>query len=639
SSKRRGEHLANTCIPVVTKQPYSSPPYIPSPISSSATPHSGPGSASSQYLQLPLSSGEQHCDGLADHGNYAVPPPHPRPLIPSSEDTHFSGSGDYDNAPLKVLETSARNRQPWDGNSESMNSGPITTTTTTTTTSVSEMQVSEYIAWRNERLGNRSSSLPGPTIRPGHDDNHSSTERLHPAQSEDELSAGSGSPHSRRRKMGGNITPSSTSSRNQSPRTVGTEARLRHAATPRKNNRNSANLGSSSLQEELFRLINPDYISDSECIGSNLGNQNHSGERPRAYTVSHVGGTGSQGSRSNNSSLDRVSIKSGGAVSNSGGINTSITPGAGSQSDMIPLNNNNDNVSTNVNSSSTQSHQPQFSAQNVMPVNGTCTALPSLSVMPHGHTYPNFPVGPLSNQNIGHNHKQHNSTGENNNNSSSHQQQQRGDAPEVVVLTARPATVISNSSATSSPAPTTDQSRPTVVASSDSRIQTSDNRGQPLIGDRNTSGLPNLNEPGSSGVVSNNLNNVEDEWTSLVNTATAAIKKSGDLLATHPSPPLTNASLPIPTTAPQTQNTQPFIPPSLQPTAQRSVEENSDPSLVDRVAVLERALLAEQQRSEQLVDEVGQLRTENRKLQEDSRAAAQQLHQFTEWFFNTIDKT
>lgn len=63
------------------------------------------------------------------------------------------------------------------------------------------------------------------------------------------------------------------------------------------------------------------------------------------------------------------------------------------------------------------------------------------------------------------------------------------------------------------------------------------------------------------------------------------------------------------------------------------------PILQDRVAQLERRLAAEQQRSEQLEDEVSQLRNENRKLQEDSRAAAQQLHQFTEWFFNTIDKT
>lgn len=61
--------------------------------------------------------------------------------------------------------------------------------------------------------------------------------------------------------------------------------------------------------------------------------------------------------------------------------------------------------------------------------------------------------------------------------------------------------------------------------------------------------------------------------------------------------------------------------------------------LQDRLVQLERQLAAEQQRSEQLEDEVSQLRTENRKLQEDSRAAAQQLHQFTEWFFNTIDKT
>lgn len=650
SSKRRGDHFESPSNPVGTNQAYvSPPPYYPATSILSNTSHSGPGSTSSQYLQLPLSSpagGEQLGDGLADHCNYAVPPPHPRPLLTTSEDTHFSGLGDYDNAPLKVLETTARNRQPWDVNSESMNS--VSITTTSTTTSVSEMQVSEYIAWRNERLGNRSSSLPGPV------ENHSSTERLHPAHSEDELSASSGSPNSRRRKFGGNITPSSTSSRNQSPRTVGTEARLRHAATPRKNNRNSANLGSSSLQEELFRLINPDYISDSECIGSNLGNLNNSGDRPRAYTVSHCGGPGSQGSRSNNSSLDRVSIKSGGAISNSGG--TTTTPGAGSQCETIAVNNNDDIGSTNLNYSPAISQPPQFAVQNATPAHVSGTAPPSLSAMPHGHSYSNLPVSALPNQNVGINSKHLPNTNEIINNTGNNQhQQQQSDAPEVVVLTARPATVISNSSNTSSPAPTAEQNRhstvptadpnrPTAVAVNDTRSTKLDTRGQQTIGDRNSSILSNANDPGLS--VSSK---VDEEWTSLVNTATAAIQKSGDLLAaqprdllaTHPQPSTNKPMAPsIPAASAQTQNTQPFTPTNLQQTAQRTtIEATSDQSLVERVAVLERALIAEQQRSEHLVDEVGQLRTENRKLQEDSRAAAQQLHQFTEWFFNTIDKT
>lgn len=68
----------------------------------------------------------------------------------------------------------------------------------------------------------------------------------------DELSASS-SPGMRR---GGTLTPSSTGSRNHSPRPRDTgEARLRPSRNP---NRNSANLTNSTLQEDLIRLITPD---------------------------------------------------------------------------------------------------------------------------------------------------------------------------------------------------------------------------------------------------------------------------------------------------------------------------------------------------------------------------------------------
>ncbi|XP_011504382.1 PREDICTED: signal-induced proliferation-associated 1-like protein 1 [Ceratosolen solmsi marchali] len=74
--------------------------------------------------------------------------------------------------------------------------------------------------------------------------------------SEDELSNGSGnvSPRLRRankHRTGGNMTPSSTGSRNQSPRPK---------SGARNSHRNSANLTSSTLQEDLMKLINPDYI-------------------------------------------------------------------------------------------------------------------------------------------------------------------------------------------------------------------------------------------------------------------------------------------------------------------------------------------------------------------------------------------
>lgn len=86
--------------------------------------------------------------------------------------------------------------------------------------------------------------------------------------SEDELSNGSGSVSPRLRRAskhrGGNRTPSSGGSRNQSPRP---KPGMRNA------HRNSANLTSSTLQEDLMRLINPDYIADdSQIINNNLVN-------------------------------------------------------------------------------------------------------------------------------------------------------------------------------------------------------------------------------------------------------------------------------------------------------------------------------------------------------------------------------
>lgn len=86
--------------------------------------------------------------------------------------------------------------------------------------------------------------------------------------SEDELSNGSGnvSPRLRRanKHRGGNRTPSSSSSRNQSPRP---KPGIRNP------HRNSANLTSSTLQEDLMRLINPDYIADdNQIINNNLVN-------------------------------------------------------------------------------------------------------------------------------------------------------------------------------------------------------------------------------------------------------------------------------------------------------------------------------------------------------------------------------
>lgn len=523
-------------------------------------------------------------DALGDNANYAVPPPNPRPLHVNPEDgSHFAGSGDYDNAPLRI--DNQRMKQITDV--------PVLTTTIAPAAGpISQGQVNEYIAWRNERLnGNvRSSSLPNNNARlPGQEENHSSSERLYPTRSEDELSGSSGSPISKRRVKGGNTTPSSASSRNQSPRTVGTEARLRQAATPRKNShRNSANLGSSSLQEELFRLINPDYISDVE---STLSKENTIADRPRAYSVSlgvpgNVAGSSAQGNQgNNNSSLDRLSLKSG-------------------------------------SSSSSSDKQNQLQISSCKPNAVSHNQGPIVPTQCGGGHYRNYQSG-------GNVQQQHTTTPPPTNSCGSQNSSSRTEVPEVVVLTARPATVISNSSATSSPATISDQrldqknvgnydqQPPTAIHPTP---QTSQERDMYSASSQCALVKNNRENGGPEGEQSTGLD-VDQEWMSLVNTATQAITKSGDIMGNNPG---------------ATQNWS-------HQSSGRPLEDNvgpSDPSVLhDRVVQLERRLAAEQQRSEQLEDEVSQLRSENRKLQEDSRAAAQQLHQFTEWFFNTIEKS
>lgn len=103
------------------------------------------------------------------------------------------------------------------------------------------------------------------------------SDRINLVGSEDELSNGSGaSPRSRRAKhfpvSGGNY-----SSRNQSPRSLNGEAKLRPGVTARSSNRNSANL-SSNFQEELIRLISPENIDASSDTKVSKDIKSHSRE-------------------------------------------------------------------------------------------------------------------------------------------------------------------------------------------------------------------------------------------------------------------------------------------------------------------------------------------------------------------------
>lgn len=109
-------------------------------------------------------------------------------------------------------------------------------------------------------------------------DNHSTdssvSDRIYGLGSEDELSTGSGgnmSPRVRRStKHMSNV--SSSSSRNQSPRCMNGDAKLRPGVAARSSNRNSANLSSSTFQEDLIRLIDPDNI-DGACDPAKLNKE------------------------------------------------------------------------------------------------------------------------------------------------------------------------------------------------------------------------------------------------------------------------------------------------------------------------------------------------------------------------------
>ena len=62
-------------------------------------------------------------------------------------------------------------------------------------------------------------------------------------------------------------------------------------------------------------------------------------------------------------------------------------------------------------------------------------------------------------------------------------------------------------------------------------------------------------------------------------------------------------------------------------------------ALLERVSNLEVQLEGERKGRGELESQVDQLKEENVRLQEESQTAAQQLRRFTEWFFQTIDKS
>ncbi|XP_076239000.1 signal-induced proliferation-associated 1-like protein 2 [Calliopsis andreniformis] len=301
--------------------------------------------------------------------------------------------------------------------------------------------------------------------------------------SEDELSNGSGSVSPRLRRANkhraGNLTPSSGSSRNQSPRPK---------PGVRNSHRNSANLTSSTLQEDLMKLINPDYIADDGQITNN----------------------------------------------------------------NVPVN----ALITNQNANKINNNMLEIQNRCRSRENLCGTSANTLSVLP--------------------------SNGQENGNNGS----------EVILTMARPATVISNASTASSPAPSENK------LSKEERLS------------------PRVTKPPHSiSKVSSNLTSIKDAKNHNDTDVDCWQNHHMDSrLKQHPQDWPDERLI---------EGCNPMT--------------NSVSDLQTHLSTLELRVARETRRRLSLEDEVRRLRDENRRLQDESHAAAQQLRRFTEWFFQTID--
>ncbi|RXG68571.1 Signal-induced proliferation-associated 1-like protein 1 [Armadillidium vulgare] len=492
----------------------------------------------------------------------------------------------------------------------------------------------------------------------------SSQDSLQTCRSEDELSGSSGSsPHGfqKVRSSGcGGSTSSSISSRTQSPhnsnqmpppnQTVRLKPSVQNSKTAHQ--RNSATLGSSNLQEELLKLINPDYLSDSESMGAEIREQKESNNinKINSFPTYEV-----EESIGRNGKSSRPALQ-----------NTRTT-----------YSNENETSSTNAGIYD-------------------CLTVP----------YQSIGEAEFTNRK-----KVFSRTGEESGSSLDHinMSSKKPQTSEGLLLTARPATVISNASTASSPACVEGREKQTYRETTSSDFH-KNKEGQTTFNQCNQN-ISNKNKfehakslPSNDGFVNCASSQVatsliDKEWNSLVNTATLAIEKTRkspselqDVNAnssTHPQqtqhgsassalseevinsiPEEIRKYIPIyckflkdseSETAPRSQsynekllivgeteedpngnsnNDASVISTTPLPsTATLSLPPTADDETRQLVQKLERELVCEQEKSGKLMEEVNLLRQENAKLLKDNRSAAKQMHQFTEWFFHNIHKS
>ena len=193
---------------------------------------------------------------------------------------------------------------------------------------------------------------------------------------------------------------------------------------------------------------------------------------------------------------------------------------------------------------------------------------------------------------------------------------------------ARPATVLSNASGNShasgaGPSPSSGDRKPTRASVSPvtSAMTVSTNeRAARRGGDQSETSVP--------------APSMNSEWSHLVDTATKAI------LDTDPgADKQENIANNINNNNTANQQQQPVTGEPGEPAHVVTTSEAEPGSLLARVAALEAELRTERRERGELEAEVDSLRDENARLREESQTAAQQLRRFTEWFFQTIDKS
>ena len=193
---------------------------------------------------------------------------------------------------------------------------------------------------------------------------------------------------------------------------------------------------------------------------------------------------------------------------------------------------------------------------------------------------------------------------------------------EVSFHMARPATVLSNSSAITNSSPPVNNNP-----------SSGHHHPAPSV-DSSSSGVVVKTKLSSEATNTGTMMNME--WTSLVDTATKAITNNdedgnpGANTATADLNDESNSSSHVAAAVPEQKHTR---------NINVNGVDNETTALRDRVAALEEQLRAECQGRLELETEIEHLKEENVRLKEESQTAAQQLRRFTEWFFQTIDKS